>query len=279
MSLFIASLNSGSNGNCYYIANEQEAVLVDAGLSCRETEKRMRRLGLAMDKVKALFISHEHGDHIRGVEGLVSKHRLPVYITPKTFTHSRLRLGQDQLVPFAAHTPVPIGGLSVTAFPKFHDAADPHSFVISGNGVNIGVFTDIGAPCEHTARYFSQCHAIFLEANYDEAMLENGRYPYPLKKRIRGGEGHLSNRQALELFCSCRHHQLSHVLLSHLSADNNDPDLALNTFLPHAGNASVTVASRYQESSVYHIEARPAVYRQPVVYKAATVPSVQISLF
>lgn len=279
MSLFITSLNSGSNGNCYYIGNDTEAVLVDAGLSCRETEKRMHRLDLSMDKVKALFISHEHGDHIRGVESIAAKHKLPVYITPHTFQKSRLRVADAQVFPFSAYAPVTIGGLSVTAFPKFHDACDPHSFVIAGNGVKIGVFTDIGATCSHVIDNFSECHAVFLEANYDEAMLQNGRYPYHLKNRIRGGHGHLSNAQALELFIAHRPVFLTHLLLSHLSKDNNDPDLALNMFAAHARNTHVVVASRYQESSVYHITATAQVAHKPSVYRKAPVKSVQISLF
>src|ERR1700759_3364487 len=109
MSLYIASLNSGSNGNCYYIGNDHEAVLVDAGLTCRETEKRMRRLELSMDKVRAIFISHEHGDHIKGLDVIARKYKLPVYITPLTLQHSRLQL--DNVIPFRAYTPVSIGEL------------------------------------------------------------------------------------------------------------------------------------------------------------------------
>ena len=255
MSLYVASLNSGSNGNCYYIGNEQEAVLVDAGLTCRETEKRMRRLGLAMDKVKAIFISHEHGDHIRGVEVISRKFRLPVYITPATLQHSRLRLDAQLIKPFTAYKQVAIGSLAVQPFPKFHDAGDPHSFVIEGNGVTIGVFTDIGAPCAHVIDHFTQCHAAFLEANYDEVMLEQGRYPIHLKRRISSDVGHLSNRQALELFIAYRPSFMSHLFLSHLSKDNNDPAIALKEFAGHKGETNIVVASRYNETEVYHIHA------------------------
>lgn len=279
MSLYITSLNSGSNGNCYYIANDTEAVLVDAGLSCRETEKRMKRLDLSMDKVKALFISHEHGDHIRGVESIASKHKIPVYITPETFRMGKLRVDPSRVFPFSAYVPIAIGGLSVMAFPKFHDAIDPHSFVISGNGVKIGVFTDIGAVCSNVIDNFTECHAVFLEANYDADMLENGRYPYHLKKRIRGGHGHLSNVQALELFLAHRPGYLSHLLLSHLSKDNNDPDLALNLFRTHARNTNVVVASRYEESAVYHITDTLHPFRKPAIHKPAPPKPVQISLF
>ncbi|NLR82198.1 MBL fold metallo-hydrolase [Chitinophaga eiseniae] len=255
MSLFITSLNSGSNGNCYYIGNDSEAVLIDAGISCRETEKRMTRLGLSMKKVKAIFISHEHSDHIRGVEVLAKKYRLPVYITPGTLTHGGLSIDAQLVVDFNPYEAIPVGNLSVTAFPKHHDASEPHSFVVSGNAVTIGIFTDIGAPCEHIVRHFQQCNAAFLEANYDEEMLEKGRYPYYLKNRIRGGKGHLSNRQALEIFTTHRPAFMSHLLLSHLSRDNNSPDLVQALFDEHANGTQIIVASRYQETAVFTVTA------------------------
>ncbi|MEO8762135.1 MAG: MBL fold metallo-hydrolase, partial [Bacteroidia bacterium] len=174
MSLYIASLNSGSNGNCYYIGNDTEAVLIDAGISCRETEKRMNRLGLAIEKVKAIFISHEHSDHINGLEVLSKKYQLPVYITEKTLQNSRLSLSEKLINSFTAHTPINIGKLCINSFPKRHDAIDAHSFTVVGNGVNIGILTDIGSVCKHVKESFSQCHAVFLEANYDEQMLDEG---------------------------------------------------------------------------------------------------------
>ncbi len=255
MSLFITSLNSGSNGNCYYVGNATEAILVDAGISCREIEKRMKRLGLRMENIKAVFISHEHSDHIKGLPVLVKKYQLPVYITPATMHHGRLSFENYLLNVFIAHEPVIIGDLSVTAFPKFHDASDPYSFVISCNNVCVGVFTDIGSPCKEVIRYFQQCHAAFLEANYDEEMLDKGNYPIYLKNRIRGGMGHLSNKQALELFISYRPRFMSHLLLSHLSKNNNCPELVEELFKQHSGDIKVIVASRYKETQVFPIAA------------------------
>lgn len=276
MSLFIASINSGSNGNCYYVGNHQEAVLIDAGISCRETERRMLRIGLSMQKVKALFVSHEHSDHIRGVYSIASKYHLPVYITEATHRHSGLRLDASLRRPFTAHEPVQVGELVVTAFPKHHDAADPHSFIIQGNNINVGVMTDIGILCENVAAYFKLCHAVFLETNYDEDMLEKGRYPYHLKKRIKGGKGHLSNKQALQLFTQYRPAQLSHLLLSHISKENNHPDLAHQLFTPYAGDTQVVVASRYRETTVFEIN--PAHTPVPMTTLAIPEPA-QLSLF
>ncbi|SDM05783.1 MBL fold metallo-hydrolase [Pedobacter antarcticus] len=251
--LHIASLNSGSNGNCYYIGNAEEAVLIDAGISCRETEKRMLRMNLSIDKVKAVFVSHEHTDHIRGLQVLAKKYRIPVYITPGTYQNSKLAIPEELLLHFNGCQQITIGKLQVHTFPKIHDAADPHSFMVCQGELKIGIFTDLGDVCENLSHYFSQCHAAFLETNYDTDMLSNGSYPYYLKRRISGGKGHLSNLQALELFKTCRSSRLSHLLLAHLSRDNNHPDVVEKLFQTDAGLTKIVVASRNEESAVYTI--------------------------
>ncbi|MVN89980.1 MBL fold metallo-hydrolase [Mucilaginibacter aquatilis] len=278
MALYITSLNSGSNGNCYYVGNKQEAVLIDVGISCREVERRMLRLGLNIQKVKAIFISHEHSDHIRGLTVLSKKYQIPVYITAATMHYGRLFLESHLVIPFKAYEPVLIGGLKVNAFPKYHDAAEPHSFLVSCCNVNVGVFTDIGATCQHLIKHFNQCHAAFLEANYDEAMLASGSYPYHLKKRISGGRGHLSNHQALELFKQHRPQFMSHLLLAHLSKDNNCPDVARNMFLPHAQDTQIIVTSRYQETPVYQIK-QEAVITVSTYISQPPAMQAQYSLF
>jgi phosphoribosyl 1,2-cyclic phosphodiesterase len=278
MSLFITSLNSGSNGNCYYIGNQSEAVLIDAGLSCRETEKRLGLLGLSMDTVKAIFISHEHTDHIKGVESIAEKYSLPVYITNATAQRGRLHFKKQLIHFFIGYQAVKIGGLSITAFPKLHDAVDPHSFIIAGNGITVGVFTDIGGCCNHVITHFSQCHAAFLEANYDETMLEEGRYPVYLKNRIRGGKGHLSNSQALEIFIKHRPSFMTHLLLAHLSKDNNDPQMAQQLFMDNANGIQVSVASRYGQTPVFVIQQhmQTPIDKQPV---RVILRPQQLSLF
>lgn len=275
MSVFITSLNSGSNGNCYYVGNDQEAILVDAGISCREIEKRMKRLGLSMSKVRAVLVSHEHWDHIRGLPVLAKKFQLPVYITATTHQHGGLDIDAQLIRPFVAYEPIVIGGLSITAFPKYHDAMDPYSFIVACNGIKVGVFTDIGWPCEHVVKHFSQCHAAFLESNYDEDMLQNGRYPYHLKRRISGERGHLSNKQALDLFKEHRPAYMSHLLLSHLSKENNCPELVQELFDKYANGIKIVVASRYQETEVYCIE--PSLNKLTVRPKARPLLQLQLS--
>jgi len=254
MPLFISSIASGSNGNCYYIGNGREAILVDAGISCRETERRMARQGLSMAQVKAIFVSHEHTDHVKGLSVLANKYQLPVFLTHGTHRACRLAIPDRLLHPLADLQTITLGNLSVTSFRKFHDANDPHSFLVQGDGYTVGVFTDIGRVCERVVDFFGRCDAAFLETNYDTDMLLRGRYPFFLKNRIRGGYGHLSNTEALELFVQHRSPQLSHLFLSHLSRDNNDPDLVYRLFDGHRGATEIIVAGRYAETAVYCLD-------------------------
>lgn len=254
MKLNIASINSGSNGNCYYIGNQQEAVLVDAGISCRETEWRMQQIGLTLNRVKAIFITHEHYDHTRGIEVMARRYKIPVYFSEITYQNCRIKPDLRFVNYFESNVPVQIGNLTVTGFPKLHDASDPHSFIVSGNGVHVGVLTDIGSVCENVKSYFSQCHAVFLEANYDEEMLENGQYPYHLKVRIRSNHGHLSNIQALELYKEHHSENMSYLLLSHISKDNNSHELVDRLFKEASPESiQIEIASRYSQSKVFSI--------------------------
>ncbi len=253
MSLQVASLNSGSNGNCYYIGNKNEAVFIDAGISCRETERRMKRLELSLNKVKAIFITHEHADHINGLSKIIKKYKIPVYLTKATRQSHLLAWSESIAINFQAYQPIAIGNLVVTAIPKFHDAYDPYSFLVSDGATTVGVFTDSGRVCDNLNKNFRLCNAAFIESNYDEEMLENGGYTLHLKNRIRGGLGHLSNTEALQLFLTHRPPFMSHLFLSHLSKNNNTPEIALSLFQQVAGNTNIVVAPRSGESEVYTI--------------------------
>jgi phosphoribosyl 1,2-cyclic phosphodiesterase len=259
MSLWVASLNSGSNGNCYYIGNDDEAVLIDGGISCRETEKRLKRLGLSIKKVKAIFVTHEHGDHIHGVPVLSRRHKLPIYITPGTMRYGNIKVAEELVTAFRAYEDIRIGNIVVKGFPKMHDAFDPHSFIIECDAVKVGVFTDIGYPCRNVIENFKQCHAAFLESNYDEQMLETGNYPIHLKNRIRGGKGHLSNDEAAKLFADHAPGFMSHLFLSHLSRNNNSPKIVEKMFAKIAGSTEIIIASRDKETALYQIKNNPYV--------------------
>lgn len=280
MGMYFTSLNSGSNANCYYVSNGKEAVLIDAGLSCRETEKRMKRLGLEMEQVKAIFISHEHSDHITGLEVLSRKHKLPVYISQKTLANSNLSIDPSLVRYFNKEETVVIDQLQIKCFSKSHDAADPFSFMISSQNINVAVITDIGYACKQVLRYFQQSHAVFLESNYCDTMLANGDYPYHLKRRISSDHGHLSNAQALDLFLNYRTPQLSHLILSHLSKNNNTAQTVDALFQPHAGSTKVVVASRYEESALFSIDAVPVAARRSLMStKKKPNNESQLSLF
>lgn len=240
----IMSLNSGSNGNVYYFGSDQESILIDAGLSCKEIEKRMTASGFSMHSITAIFITHEHSDHIFGLKALMKKYSITTYITPKTLEATRLNLPSSQIKNFYSGEILKVGNFSVTAFPTQHDAADPHGFFISHSGISAGVFTDIGVACEQVRHYFSRCHAAFLECNYDEQMLTNGPYPKYLQDRIRGPKGHLSNKEAFELFKTYRSPELKWLWLAHLSEHNNDAQLAGRLFEKESTGVNIMIADR-----------------------------------
>jgi len=252
--MIVASLNSGSNGNCYYLGTETDAVLIDAGLSWKQIRNRMGQLDLDIGKVRGVFISHEHSDHVFGLRGLFKNTGIPVYITEPTLSGIGSNCIPFTAVrPFRAHQEVDLGTIHVTPFPISHDAADPHNFLISSSAITAGIFTDLGYACPVVRDYFSRCQAVFLETNYEEEKLRNSNYPAYLKERISGDRGHLSNLQALELFRTSRNKKLSHVFLSHLSAENNSPELAMATFADETPNASIHLTSRYGPAGPYKL--------------------------
>jgi phosphoribosyl 1,2-cyclic phosphodiesterase len=172
-----------------------------------------------------------------------------------------------------------VGKLQIRAFRKRHDAVDPISFSVCFEGVQVGIFTDIGRCCDNLITHFRECQGIFLESNYCEELLAGGAYPYHLKKRISGGYGHISNREALEIFLEHRSPALSHLLLSHLSGNNNTPERALETFRPHAGNTQVVVASRHAPSPLFTITQNGCVAPSPAAIRLPAKAAAQLSMF
>jgi len=253
--LKIASIASGSNGNCYYLGNDDDAILIDAGISAKQIAERMTRLGLSLSKLRGVFISHEHSDHIRGIDVFSRKYSVPVFMTQKTYVSYDHVIRDTLLNFFSPGEQVQLGNICVHPFLKSHDAVEPCSFSVSSRSRNVAVMTDIGLQCENVIDHIRNADAIFLESNYDDQMLKTGTYPAYLKKRIASDVGHLSNTQAALLTLEHASARLRHIFLSHLSANNNTPELALRTFMRLMEQRSdlqldVMLASREKESSI-----------------------------
>lgn len=258
--LQICSLNSGSNGNCYYIGNNEMGILIDLGISARMAVQRLAEIGRTPEHIAAIIVSHEHADHIRGIKTFQKKYHTKVYTTPKThhkFKHTLFNLD------FFDDKAFQVGPFSIRAFKKYHDGIDPYSFVVSYGDYNIGVLTDIGKICSEVIQAVQESQVLFLESNYDSHMLENGSYPLYLKNRITGGLGHLSNDEALHLIQYHRAPDLEKVFLSHLSKENNHPDLCLNLFNHlNLSNIHFEIAPRYSISTIWE---KTLVHNPPIV--------------
>ncbi len=248
--LEICSIASGSNGNCYYIGNNTDAVLIDAGISTKQILWRMAERGLDPQKIKALFITHEHSDHMRGARVLAKRLQIPVYITAKTFNSAYKNLRPYYPTFFKPDDVIEVGEFTVYPVLKNHDAAEPCSFRIEYKDRNIGVFTDIGEPCDNVRSHFVRCDGLFLESNYDEKMLWNGHYPWYLKRRVASELGHLSNDQAFELLSRHAGERLRCVFLSHISKENNTLEKAFETVQGLSSKYTIKIASRYEASEV-----------------------------
>jgi phosphoribosyl 1,2-cyclic phosphodiesterase len=223
-------LASGSKGNAIYLENGETRILVDAGLSGREIERRMKARQLCAADLDAILVTHEHADHIQGVGVLARRYDLPVHISRRTAQAGGGRLGKiKNLVHFRCGTRFRIGALEIHPFTTTHDAADSAGFTITNGGIKAGIATDLGIATELVKKHLDGCRLLVLEANHDPQMLTDGPYPWPLKQRIRGRNGHLSNAQCRDLLGELLHTDLQQVILAHLSENNNSPTQALET--------------------------------------------------
>lgn len=252
--LEICAIASGSNGNCYYIGNHTDAVLIDAGISTKQILLRMKERDLDATKIKALFITHEHGDHMRGARVFGKKLQIPVYLTAKTYNNSYKNLRPDYPKFFSPEDTIEVGNFTIYPVLKNHDAAEPCSFRIEYQNRNIGVFTDIGEACDNVKTHLQLCDSLFLESNYDEKMLWEGSYPWHLKKRVASDVGHLSNGQAFELLKQHAGENLQCVFLSHLSKENNTPEIAFEIMQPLTKRFAVKLTSRHEASEVFQLQ-------------------------
>jgi phosphoribosyl 1,2-cyclic phosphodiesterase len=224
----LSILASGSSGNSFYVEENNEAILVDLGISTKQILERVEAIGKSINQVKAIFITHEHTDHVKGLEVFSRKFNLPVYLTRGTLHGLKFPVSSPTKI-IKDGSEIKLGNFIVKAFSKSHDANEPVSFTIKGNK-NLSIITDVGFGCDNVINAIKQSDAIIMESNYDMDMLINGSYPYYLKQRILGELGHLSNCESALLLAKYASKKLKQVYLAHLSLNNNSPDQALKSF-------------------------------------------------
>ena len=230
----LSSLASSSEGNCIYVGTKKTNVLVDCGVSAKRIENSLSELDLTVPEFDGILITHEHTDHIKGLGVFSRKYEIPIYATPGTIagikeSSSLGKMPEGLLHPIKADHPFQLGELDVHPFAISHDANEPSGYRIEQGGKSVAVATDLGKYDDYTVKNLKNLDAILLEANHDIHMLEVGGYPYYLKQRILGDRGHLSNELSGQLLCDILHDNLKHIMLGHLSKENNYARLAYET--------------------------------------------------
>lgn len=220
-------LGSGSKGNVTYVASRDTALLIDGGLSGKETRRRLAQIGVEITGIDAVLVTHEHNDHISGVGVLSRQGRLPVFVNPQTLSAAGGRLDKLFAVrEFETGTSFVLGDLEIHPFSISHDTVDPVGFVVSNGCHSVGYCTDTGTVSRLMHHRLCRCQGLVLESNHDPDLLRNSSYPPYVKQRIRGNKGHLANRDSARFLLELWHEELEHVVLAHLSESNNRPELA-----------------------------------------------------
>ncbi len=249
----VAVLGSGSAGNSTVVGRDGFWVLVDAGFSGKQVEERLARVGLLASDLHCIVVTHEHGDHTRGIGVLARRHGLPLYLTPGTRDAcASLLRGGEEIREYHPGLPFEIGPLRFDPFLTVHDAVDPVAITVTGKecGTRVGIATDLGRPTTQIRHSLDGCHFLILEANHDERLLQEGPYPPRVKERIASSHGHLSNHAAARFACELLHPLLVGVVLAHLSKECNEPELAhevVNRALTRAGYRGLLAVARQDE--------------------------------
>jgi phosphoribosyl 1,2-cyclic phosphodiesterase len=245
--LRFTSLGSGSSGNSTLVENRPldgarpTRVLIDCGLPLRQLTARLAARGLLVTDIDALFVTHEHSDHVGGVFAVQRRHGLPVWASEGTWAKATARLEDKPPARVARDgETIVVGGLTLQPFAVPHDAAEPLQLTCSNGRQQLGILTDIGEPTTAVGQALQGCDALLLECNHDADLLAGGTYPVWLKRRIAGVRGHLANHQSAALLDACRHDGLQHVVAAHLSQHNNRPELAVAALRGALGAGSAT---------------------------------------
>ena len=238
-----ASIASGSSGNSIYFGSDNTHILIDTGISNKRIEEGLKNLGLKVSDLSGILITHEHSDHIQGLKTLTKKYQIPIYATKGTLDYIKAKKiiegNEDLCNVISADTKITIDDIDASVFKISHDASEPVGFRLSTAGKSVAVATDMGVYDEYIVDKLQDLDAILLEANHDIRMLEAGPYPYHLKRRILGSKGHLCNEIAGKLLARILNDNIKHVLLGHLSKENNYPSLAYETVKVEIDEADV----------------------------------------
>ncbi|MBQ8799895.1 MAG: MBL fold metallo-hydrolase [Lachnospiraceae bacterium] len=231
----VCAIASGSSGNCVYVGNGETHLLVDAGISGKRIEQALASIGTGADRLKGILITHEHSDHIQGIGVLARRYGIPIYGTAETLCGmlkgktSVGKIPEGLFHEVKPEEPLWFDNLMVHPHSISHDAANPVCYTFEAEGKKASLVTDLGMYDEHILEAVKESEILYLESNHDVNMLMVGAYPYYLKQRILGERGHLSNDSAAKLICEVLHPELKHVILAHLSKENNLPELAYET--------------------------------------------------
>lgn len=227
----VCSIASGSSGNCIYVGDGKNHILIDAGISRKRIVEGLAGIGVEPERLDAIFVTHEHSDHIQGIPMMVKMFGVPVFATGGTLDGICLKdtkgmVGREKLYQVYADESIWIGNLKVTPFRMSHDAAEPVCYTVESGRYKLGMATDLGMFDDYIIEHLAGSDILLLEANHDISMLEAGHYPYQLKRRILSNRGHLSNEESGMLLCRLTQKRLRYAFLAHLSKENNYPQLA-----------------------------------------------------
>ncbi|MDW7771541.1 MAG: MBL fold metallo-hydrolase [Desulfobulbaceae bacterium] len=257
----ICVLGSGSKGNCTLVQSGGTTLLIDAGFSGIEIKRRLALIGLGLESVTAILVTHEHNDHICGVGVLSRRGRLPVHANPATHRAAEKKTGMlFSRCDFDTGEKFSIGNLQIHPFAVSHDTADPVGYVLSDGTSNVGYCTDTGKVTALMEHHLKCCDILILESNHDPKMLREGPYPLYLQQRVRSNRGHLANEDAGRLLQKIAGGRLRYAVLAHLSEINNMPSLAVQAAVNHLGELAPCIeiipASQQNPSQVIHISGR-----------------------
>ena len=267
----ICILASGSTGNCIFLLYKSTRILIDAGISARETIRRLAQIGEKLSSINAICLTHEHADHVTGLAVLHKNYGINLYANAGTLAalQSTSNIGQFKWHVFTTGSPFYIDDLTLEPFAVPHDAYEPVGFIISSADTRVGIVTDIGISTCLARNRLKGCHVLVIESNHDEQLLAGARRPWSIKQRITSRQGHLSNHDAAEMIAEVASPNLKCVFLFHLSQDCNRPELALKETagaLKHRGYSGVDVLATYPKkiSIVWSSSAASNSYHEPV---------------